>query len=80
MYIGAYGFADWVFDDEKNSTNTVKPQPKKLPSEMEVMDNQKISHKRDYPGQGGQMLGFSAYPHLMKIFKRVIYYCQRLEY
>ncbi|KAM4046938.1 LIM domain only protein 7 isoform 3-T3 [Anomaloglossus baeobatrachus] len=36
----AYGFAEWVFEEEQNKTHTVKPQPQKLSSEM-----------RDYPSQ-----------------------------
>ncbi|XP_044140835.1 LIM domain only protein 7 isoform X10 [Bufo gargarizans] len=48
----AYGFADWVFEDEQNKMHNVKSQPKKLPSEMEVMEKQNVSEMRDYPGQG----------------------------
>ncbi|XP_069614206.1 LIM domain only protein 7 isoform X3 [Ranitomeya imitator] len=48
--MSAYGFADWVFEEQQNKAHTVNPQQKNLPSEME---KQKFSQMRDYPSQEG---------------------------
>ncbi|KAM3935607.1 LIM domain only protein 7 isoform 2-T2 [Leptodactylus fuscus] len=47
----AYGFADWVYEDEQNRNHTVTPQPKNIPTETEVLEKQKVSQMRDYTGQ-----------------------------
>ncbi|XP_066437048.1 LIM domain only protein 7 isoform X2 [Eleutherodactylus coqui] len=49
----AYGFADWVYEEEQNRPHVMKSPPKKLPSEMEVMEKQTVSRMREYPGQDG---------------------------
>ncbi|XP_077153340.1 LIM domain only protein 7 isoform X1 [Ranitomeya variabilis] len=48
--MAAYGFADWVFEEQQNKAHTVNPQQINLPSEME---KQKFSQMRDYPSQEG---------------------------